>query len=268
MLKDSRILIRLLVLAVSLNLFALFAGGLYLYKTRTYIFNWLGQIARMARQRGMSPAIPLGGYGLKVNEFYALQEDPPRKKVVIFAGDSIIEELEWQEHFDLPSDTVILKRAIAGETLDRFIKRLEITFSPQYDIQRVFIMTGINDVKRATFEMNTFTQKYQEFLEKLSTLVPADKVCLHAMFPVRHENISNATIKKANAYVKSYAIDKGLCYIDLFDVLIDRTGLLDANYTHDGIHLSFPGYQVWLEALRPYMIEATYYSNRHGAMAP
>src|SRR5688572_22976401 len=135
MLKDSRTLIRLLVLAVSLNLFAVLVGGLYLYKTRFYILNWIGQIVGMTRQRDRSPAIPLGSYGLKVNEFNVLQEDPPRKKVVIFAGDSMIEELEWPEHFDLPSDTVILKRAIGGETLDRFIKRLEITFSPHFDIQ-------------------------------------------------------------------------------------------------------------------------------------
>ena len=268
MLKDSRTLRRLLALAISVNLFALFAGGLYLYKTRFYIFNWLGQIAGTAFQKARSPVIPLGFYGLKVNEFNALQEHPLGKKAVIFAGDSIVEEFEWQEHFDLPSDTVILKRAISGETLERFIKRLEVTFSPKFDIQRAFIMIGINDIRKAKFQMDVFTQKYQELLDKLLVLVPPDRVCLHAIFPIRHAYISNATIQQANTYIKSYAMDRNLCYIDLFNKLVDRTGLLDANYTYDGIHLSFQGYQIWLEAIRPYIAESTHYSKRNGEIAP
>jgi lysophospholipase L1-like esterase len=81
--------------------------------------------------------------------------------------------------------------------------------------------------------------------------MPADRICIHSLFPARQEAISNLLIKQVNQYLKLYAIEKGLCYIDLYDKLTDLTGLLDAKYTYDGIHLSLEGHKIWLDAIQP-----------------
>ncbi|MFX0202474.1 MAG: GDSL-type esterase/lipase family protein, partial [Candidatus Hodarchaeota archaeon] len=71
---------------------------------------------------------------------------------------------------------------------------------------------------------------------------------------VRRQNISNAVIRNINEHLKLYAQEKKLCYIDLYDIFTDSTGQLDVRLSLDGIHLTFEGYKVWLEAIEPYVI--------------
>ena len=42
-------------------------------------------------------------------------------------------------------------------------------------------------------------------------------------------------------------------YLDVYAALVDSNGDLNAAYTDDGLHLLGEGYQVWKEAIRPYV---------------
>ena len=250
MLLKPRSLTKLLIISLSINLVGLLFGGFCIYKARNYLLSWFNRVT----SRTIYKVTPLGFYGLKVNEFETLSHQTRHRKVIIFAGDSLVDGLEWHEHFPISNSGIILKRSISGETLDRFIDRFEVTFLPEYDILKVFIMIGINDIRDSTFRIETFTQKYHALLEKFLAFLPADRICLHSLFPTRLENISNLQIKQVNSYLTAYAIGKRLCYIDLYDQLTDSTGHLNVNYTYDGIHLSFEGYKIWLRALTPYVL--------------
>jgi lysophospholipase L1-like esterase len=262
MLNKPSSLTKLLFAILSINLVGLLLGGFYIYKTRFYILSWFNTATRRISDKSVSSSVPLGYYGLKVNEFKVLSEKIHSRKAIIFAGDSMMQGLEWHEHFPILNDVAILKRSIGGETLDRFIDRLELTFSPKYDIQQVFMMIGINDITRTTFQIEAFKKNYHTVIEKLLEFVPAERICLHSFFPTRRETMLNRRIKQVNEYLKAYAIEKELCYIDLYDQLADLTGLLDVKYTYDGLHLSFEGYKIWLEALTPHVLKTINHAQR------
>jgi lysophospholipase L1-like esterase len=253
MLKNQRFLIKILLISVTINTVGFFFADIYIYKKRLHILKWLSTLVRIAPNLYTSPPMPLGKYGLKTNEFNMLRENLNGKKTIIFAGDSLMADLEWNEHFAIPDDIAILKRVIGGETIDRFIDRVEVTVPNPHNIMKIFIMIGINDIKRANFQIDAFSEKYHTLLEKLLALIPADKICIHSILPTRRETISNLLIKKVNQNLKPYADEKGVCYIDLYDKLTDLTGLLDVKYTYDGIHLSLEGYKIWLGALQPHI---------------
>ena len=55
-----------------------------------------------------------------------------------------------------------------------------------------------------------------------------------------------------NAVLREMAERRNLPYIDIWSA-IQNNGALPEEFTHDGIHLTGPGYAVWVETLRPYM---------------
>ena len=44
-------------------------------------------------------------------------------------------------------------------------------------------------------------------------------------------------------------------YVDIGYGLVDSRGLLSAEMSEDGLHLSLAAYQVWAEALKPILVE-------------
>ena len=62
----------------------------------------------------------------------------------------------------------------------------------------------------------------------------------------------NSRIAGFNTVLREMAERRGLPYVDIWSA-IQSDGALPAEYTQDGIHLTGPGYAVWVETLRPYM---------------
>jgi lysophospholipase L1-like esterase len=56
-----------------------------------------------------------------------------------------------------------------------------------------------------------------------------------------------------NGKLKELATEFGGTYIDLFSVMADPDNHLPRKYSIDGLHLSYEGYRVWTEAIRPYV---------------
>ena len=42
-------------------------------------------------------------------------------------------------------------------------------------------------------------------------------------------------------------------YVDVYSALVDEKGMLDKQYTNDGLHLMGEGYIVWRDAVLPYV---------------
>jgi lysophospholipase L1-like esterase len=249
-LRNLRIYQKLLILLLAVNLLGLLGGGFYVYKTKSVPIRWYNKyIKRVSYPRDRRY------YRQRLNVFNLLKEEVTGKKAIIFVGNSLIDTFEWAEYFTDLEDTVILNRGIGGDTIDRLIERFDSTFLAGYNPQRIFIMVGINDISSNNFQVGNFIKKYRVLLEKLSVYIPPDKICVHSILPVRNREDKPITeIKKINQYLRLYAHEKDLHYIDLYDKLIDSTGQLDAKYSLDGIHLTSEGYKVWLETIKPYVL--------------
>jgi lysophospholipase L1-like esterase len=252
----SQLFIKLLIVSVVINFLGLLGGGYYVYKTRNILVNWynahFGNVSQTQNRNDIWKLY----YEQRLNVFYFLQEDVKDKRVIIFAGDSLINTFEWAEYFADSGDAIILNRGINGDKVDGLLDRFEVTFLTRPNPAKVFIMIGINDIKK-NFDLEKFLKKYDTLVEKLLAYLPPDKICIHTIFPVRREDKPPMLIKKVNEHLRAYAQTQGLCYIDLYDKFADSSGQLQEIYAHtDGIHLTPEGYKIWLEAIEPEVLDA------------
>ena len=159
---------------------------------------------------------------------------------------------EWPEYFKASSDLIIINRGVAGDTIDLLLNRFDVTFLTMYNPQKIFIMVGIMNILNDDFRMDQFIDKYYRLIDKLLLYVSPDRICVQSILPIRRGNALNTTIKTVNEHLKAYAHENHICYIDLFDKFVDTTGELSARFqSEDGLHLSVEGYKVWLNEIKP-----------------
>ena len=159
-------------------------------------------------------------------------------------GDSLIEYFDWQERF--PQHNVG-NHGVAGESvgglLSRVVRMNEIF--PAAD--RIFIMTGINNVAMDDLE---FMEFYRGVLEKLNSFYPDAKIYLHSLLPTLIDFISNASVRAINHEIEKLARDSGVEYVDMYSRFIDTGGRPIKEYLlDDGVHISRTGYDVWAKVI-------------------
>ncbi len=244
---------RLLIVSLFINLLGFVGGGFYVYKTGYIVKGWYDKYIKVVPNKKEDKR-DMRYHRQKLHAFRLFKEDAKDKKAIIFVGDSLTDTFEWHEYFSDLEGSIVLNRGIAGDTIDDLIHRFDVTFSSEYDSQKVFIMIGINDMVEEDFRIDIFVKKYKVLLEKLLVFLPPERICIQSILPVRRENISNMTVKRVNESLRSNSDEKGLCYVDLYEKLADSKGQLDEKYSLDGIHLTSEGYRVWLETIESYLV--------------
>ena len=84
---------------------------------------------------------------------------------------------------------------------------------------------------------------------------PESLIVLTGVFPRRDRPEFNSSIAAINAKLAAFGEAQGVRYLDIGDRLVDSRGLLSAEMSEDGLHLSLAAYQVWAEALKPILVE-------------
>lgn len=122
--------------------------------------------------------------------------------------------------------------------------------------KKVYILLGTNALP--LLEDEAFLKYYGDFLDFLLPQLPADTVYyLQGIPPVTdemarsNEEYSNARIAALNEQLAQMAYARGLCFLNLPQVLSDDAGALRTELVAgtDGIHLNDAGYEVWREFL-------------------
>lgn len=185
------------------------------------------------------------------------------KGQIVFLGDSITEFYRTAEFFH---DYSTYNRGIAGDTTDGVLKRLEdnvIVLQPQ----KVFLLIGTNDLAKVKTDdkINYITNNIIKIITILQTRLPKVKVYLISILPVNRilslysrsvlKNRNNEDIDQINARLKQYCEENDITFIDLNTPLKDEKGNLKKENTLEGLHISFKGYQVITELLKPYLDE-------------
>jgi lysophospholipase L1-like esterase len=213
------------------------------------VLAWLDIDAYVATWRAsMRPR-----YRQQVEMFASAHEPHRHRPVVLFLGDSLTNRWNWHEFLADLTPAMVLNRGLSGDTVDRLLARFEETVPPNAQVQRAFIMIGINDILGRHYHLPTFIAQYGELVDRLLATVAADRICLLSILPARWQEISNVVVHTTNAQLDLLAQDKGLCYIDLYQHFIDATGQITASLTDDGLHLTVEGYQRWMAAITPYL---------------
>jgi lysophospholipase L1-like esterase len=169
---------------------------------------------------------------------------------VVFIGDSITEG--WKPALPQVFNAQRLDRGIGGQTTEQMIVRFRqdvIDLHPAV----VHIMAGTNDVAgnrgpttEAQIESNLATMaeaaKAAHIRVVLASIPPAAGF---GWSPQLHGVA--ATIRRVNAWIKTYAERERHTYVDYHSVLSDEAGGLPTRYSEDGVHPNVAGY----EAMQP-----------------
>ena len=176
-----------------------------------------------------------------------VDEVAPRR--VVFMGDSITQA--WADQALIRDNKDNVGRGISGQTAPQMLVRFRsdvIALKPAV----VHIMAGTNDVAQ-----NTGPETPDEIFGYITSMVELArankiKIILASIppakdFPWRRGLDPVPKIRALNDRLKVYAAQRGITYVDYWQVLATPEGALKPEYSADGVHPNAAGY----EAMRP-----------------
>ncbi len=163
---------------------------------------------------------------------------------VVFFGNSMTCDGNFQEYFP---DKKVCNLGYPGDDMKGMIRRVEQITAVQPE--KIFIMAGINGLKLQS--LSDFERQYKFLIEKIQNENPSSELFIQSILPVGENSnfCDNYKIVEANCIIRQVAMDKKLCYIDLYSVYA-KDGCLPADLTYDGIHLKSSAYKIWMEQIK------------------
>ena len=188
---------------------------------------------------------------------------PPAKdeKRVVFMGDSITDSWKLAEYF--PNQPFV-NRGISGQTTSQMLLRFRadvIDLKPK----AVVILAGTNDISGNTGPMTL--EAIEGNLASMVDLAHANgiNVVVASVLPVSDYNTNKegkpivrtvqrppAQILALNQWLKNFAAERKLVYLDYFSATVDDKGFLKAELANDGLHPNEKGYAI----MKPLVEEA------------
>lgn len=180
---------------------------------------------------------------------------PPAKGEdrVVFIGDSITDSWKLAEYF--PGKPYV-NRGISGQTTSQMLIRFRpdvIALKPTV----VVILAGTNDIAGNTGPISI--EAVADNIVSMVELAHANgvNVVLSSVMPVSDYNKNAAgnqitqTVRRPpekiaalNAWIKQFAAERKLVYLDYFSVMADDKGLLKPDIANDGLHPNAKGYEL------------------------
>jgi len=191
------------------------------------------------------------GYIHRESLFQALSQTTEPGSIV-FLGDSITSECEWNELFD--NDSRILNRGIGGDTSAGVLKRIETVTALKPTA--IFLMIGTNDHQLLNLSPAMTIANYRAILQRIHELTPGTVVYLQSLLPTRAPRFNRWRIE-VNRGVRKLADGRTVMYLDICDRFLEGE-ILGRRFSEDGIHLSGEGYLVWKNAIAPAMVSLRY----------
>jgi lysophospholipase L1-like esterase len=188
---------------------------------------------------------------------------PPAKdeKRVVFMGDSITDSWKLAEYF--PNQPFV-NRGISGQTTSQMLLRFRadvIDLKPK----AVVILAGTNDISGNTGPMTL--EAIEGNLASMVDLAHANgiNVVVASVLPVSDYNTNKegkpivrtvqrppAQILALNQWLKNFAAERKLVYLDYFSATVDDKGFLKPELANDGLHPNEKGYAI----MKPLVEEA------------
>lgn len=173
----------------------------------------------------------------------------PTPKRVLFYGDSITDFWRLNEYF--PGQDYV-NRGISGQVTSEMLGRFK---ADVLDLKpaTIVILAGTNDLARGT-PVPTIANN----ITMMAELAQAHKirVILASVTPVNDYNKASnpqyertrfrppALIRTLNDWMRGYCAANGFTYLDYYREMVDKTGLLKAEYADDGLHPNAAGYRI------------------------
>ena len=199
-------------------------------------------------------AILANGWEKKVNDFKEYNKYV-KKGGIVFVGDSLTDNYNVYEYY---KGLDVYNRGIGGDTTEGLLRRMDESI---FDLEpsKIVLLIGINDfelVKNST--PNTIYQNILKIIALIKERLPETEIILESLYPVNKSedkkidiasviNKDNEKIKEVNNLIKDI---KGVTYVDMYSKLVDEKGMLNIDYTMEGLHVNSFGYHVVTKEIR------------------
>lgn len=175
---------------------------------------------------------------------------------IVFYGNSITFESDFQSLFP---NLKICNLGCNRDGLDDLVHRSFIIRSAKPS--KIFILGGINNIIDISLE--EFEAKYTIMVDTIIKQNPSSHIYLQSLLPVNIEMGIGSRylgcqekIKKANKIIKTISHTRDCHFVDLYSIY-QVNDLLPRKYTRDGLHLYPQAYEIWAQAISPYLLEET-----------
>ena len=174
---------------------------------------------------------------------------------VVFMGDSITDSWQNPKFGGFFPGKPYVDRGISGQTTPQMLIRFHpdvIALHPKV----VVILAGTNDIAGNTGPMTLET--IQDNLISMADLAKANsiKVVFASVLPIsdydqrdgkpiiRSTQRPPEKIKALNEWMKTYAANNKLTYLDYYSAMVDDKGFLRDELSEDGLHPNQKGYEI------------------------
>ena len=173
----------------------------------------------------------------------------------LFLGDSITEYYDLGKYFiDLP----VVNSGISGDTTDDILSNMKERVY-DYNPSKIFLLIGTNDLE-IDKSVDEVVDDIKEIVKGIKDNRPKAEIYIESVYPVNsdiNEDLvdkrENEDIIAINEELEEYAEEENLTYIDIYNLLVTEDGVLNTEYTKDGLHLNDKGYDVVTKTLEKYL---------------
>ena len=191
----------------------------------------------------------------KIKEIPKIEEKEIVPDNYLFLGDSITEYYDLGKYFiDLP----VVNSGISGDTTDDILSNMKERVY-DYNPSKIFLLIGTNDLE-IDKSVDEIVDDIKEIVKGIKDNRPEAEMYIESVYPVNsdiNEDLvdkrENEDIIAINEELEEYAEEENLTYIDIYNLLVTEDGVLNTEYTKDGLHLNDKGYDVVTKTLEKYL---------------
>lgn len=176
-----------------------------------------------------------------------------KEKTIIFLGDSITECFDLGKFFP---NYKLINKGKSGDTTIDILNRLEKSVFMLNPFM-LFLLIGTNDLELLNSTPEEVISNINLILKRIKDYNKDIIINLISIFPVNQPikpfSVGKRKNKDINTINKSIKMIKDVTYLDINKLLKDEKGLLNKEYTYDGIHINEKGYLVISDYLKGYL---------------
>ena len=187
----------------------------------------------------------------------------PRKDL-LFIGDSITDLWAYPADHQYPGGlntwnkrykNIATNFGITGDKTQTVLWRLtEGKSLESYTPKHIVLLIGINNLLQGDTPEDTVAG-IKAIADYLRKMLPDSKVLILGIFPC-HEQAADpirAKIRMTNERIKKLADSQRVYFVDIGNVFLEKDGEITKDVMRDLLHLSPKGYEMWADAMEPYL---------------
>ena len=179
------------------------------------------------------------------------RQNPPAKGGVLFIGSSSIKG--WRTLKEDFPEVNSINRGFGGSQIEdsvRYARRIALPYKPRI----IVLYAGENDLSGGKTPQQVF-EDYRAFVRLIHAHQPQTRIIFISLKPSGRLWHIEDKIVEANRLIQQHTeTSRRLDFVDIHDKMLGQDGKPHPElYQPDELHMTPAGFQIWVEALRPYL---------------